>query len=55
VTPAALRPAARALALLAALALADLAAPPSAAGAAGPLRLTVAFTGDVGGYLEPCG
>ena len=24
-------------------------------GSAGPLRLTIAFTGDVSGYLEPCG
>jgi hypothetical protein len=24
-------------------------------GPAGPLRLTIAFTGDVSGYLEPCG
>jgi hypothetical protein len=33
-------------------------APPGSAAAAGPaapLRLTIAFTGDVSGYLEPCG
>jgi len=30
--------------------------PPSARAAeAQPLRLTIAFTGDVSGYLEPCG
>lgn len=31
--------------------------PGSGAGAAGPrpLRLTLAFTADVSGYLEPCG
>ena len=43
---------ARALALLAAAALA---VPVGRADAAVPLRLTIAFTGDVGGYLEPCG
>lgn len=47
-----LRAAARALVFLAAGALA---APPDGAGAAAPLRLTIAFTGDVSGYLEPCG
>ena len=47
-----LRPAAWALALLAAVALAG---PPDAAGATGALRLTIVFTGDVSGYLEPCG
>jgi hypothetical protein len=52
VIPRALRPAARGLALLAAAALA---APADCAGAAAPLRLTIAFTGDVSGYLEPCG
>ena len=49
-----LRPA-RALTLAAAVALAPLGGARDAAGAAGPLRLTVAFTGDVSGYLEPCG
>jgi hypothetical protein len=46
-----LRAAASAWGLAAALLL------PAAAGGAGkpPLRLTIAFTGDVGGYLEPCG
>ena len=53
--PPALRPGARALALLAAAASAGFAPPPAAAGPAGPLRLTIAFTGDVSGYLEPCG
>jgi hypothetical protein len=52
VIPAALRPAARALVLLAA---AFLAPPAGGASAADPLRLTIAFTGDVSGYLEPCG
>lgn len=47
----ALRTAARALVLLAAAACAA----PAGAGATGPLRLTIAFTGDVSGYLEPCG
>ena len=51
----ALGPAARTVALLGAAACAFLAAPPAGASAAGPLRLTIAFTGDVGGYLEPCG
>lgn len=42
----------RATGLLAAL----LALAPAAALAdPAPLRLTIAFTGDVGGYLEPCG
>jgi hypothetical protein len=47
-----LHPAAWALALFAAAALAE---PPDAAGAAGALGLTIVFTGDVSGYLEPCG
>jgi len=35
---------------------AALASPPAArAGEPAPLRLTIAFTGDVIGYLEPCG
>ncbi len=39
--------------LLAAL---PLVAPPCGfAARPAPLRLTIAFTGDVGGYLEPCG
>lgn len=54
-TAAALRRAAAAGALVAAAALAVLVAIPDGALAAGPLRLTIAFTGDVGGYLEPCG
>jgi hypothetical protein len=29
--------------------------PASHAAEALPLRLTIAFTGDVSGYLEPCG
>ena len=29
--------------------------PPPAARTTSPLRLTIAFTGDVSGYLEPCG
>jgi hypothetical protein len=40
-------------ALLAALAAAP--APAARAADAPPLRLTIAFTGDVSGYLEPCG
>ena len=48
-------PTARAVTLLGAVACAVLAAAPASASAAGPLRLTIAFTGDVGGYLEPCG
>lgn len=35
---------------------ATLACPPAARGGEpAPLRLTIAFTGDVSGYLEPCG
>ena len=45
------RPLAIALALLSA---ATVGAPPVHA-AEPPLRLTIAFTGDVSGYLEPCG
>lgn len=41
--------------LLAATLVALVAAAPAALGAAQPLRLTIAFTGDVSGYLEPCG
>jgi len=39
------------------MSLAATVAPPPAARAAEtpPLRLTIAFTGDVIGYLEPCG
>jgi len=51
VTPGAPRRAALGIVLLAAAALP---APAGGAGAA-PLRLSVAFTGDVSGYLEPCG
>ena len=29
--------------------------PAACAAGTGPLRLTIAFTGDVSGYLEPCG
>lgn len=50
-----LRAAARALALLAAAGGTAFTALPAKAGAPAPLRLTIAFTGDVGGYLEPCG
>ena len=42
-------------ALLAVLAGAVSSAPAAGAAEAQPLRLTIAFTGDVGGYLEPCG
>jgi hypothetical protein len=36
--------------------IANLARPAAALGAGTePLRLTIAFTGDVVGYLEPCG
>ena len=47
----------RAIATLLALAVAaGLPAPAAAAAAAeGPLGLTIAFTGVVSGYLEPCG
>jgi hypothetical protein len=44
------------LAALLALALAAAPGVPAALAApAAPLRLTIAFTGDVSGYLEPCG
>ena len=42
-------------AVLALLAAAVPGAPAAQAGEAQPLRLTIAFTGDVSGYLEPCG
>jgi len=42
-------------ALLLALASRGLCAGPAAAADPPPLRLTIAFTGDVSGYLEPCG
>ena len=42
-------------ALLAVLAAAAVGAPAARAGEPSPLRLTIAFTGDVSGYLEPCG
>ncbi len=43
--------------LTALMALATGAVRPDAAWGGGtqPLRLTIAFTGDVSGYLEPCG
>jgi hypothetical protein len=45
-----------AFALPAAALIAAAAAPAAAAGPAGkPRQLTIAFTGDVSGYLEPCG
>jgi hypothetical protein len=53
--PSALRPAARGLVLLAATVCTAVLAVPGSAGSAEPLRLTIAFTGDVSGYLEPCG
>jgi hypothetical protein len=54
VSPRPLRRAAWALAFAAGSLLAAPARPAGAAGA-GPLRVTLAFTGDVSGYLEPCG
>jgi hypothetical protein len=42
-------------AVLAALASATPAALAAQPGETPPLRLTIAFTGDVSGYLEPCG
>ncbi|HEY6000446.1 MAG TPA: hypothetical protein VI078_14250 [bacterium] len=48
-------PTAKGLAVALLLAAAMVATTARPAGAAGPLRLTVAFTGDVSGYLEPCG
>ena len=42
-------------AVLATLAAALLGASVARASEARPLRLTIAFTGDVSGYLEPCG
>ena len=42
-------------AVLAALAAATRGAPAARGGETPPLRLTIAFTGDVSGYLEPCG
>jgi 2',3'-cyclic-nucleotide 2'-phosphodiesterase (5'-nucleotidase family) len=50
--PPALIPAAAMLAVLAAAAPGS---PAARVDAAKPLRLTIAFTGDVSGYLEPCG
>ena len=41
--------------VLAVLAAATLGTPAARADAVQPLRLTIAFTGDVSGYLEPCG
>jgi 2',3'-cyclic-nucleotide 2'-phosphodiesterase (5'-nucleotidase family) len=43
------------VAVLATLAAAAPGASTARAGEAQPLRLTIAFTGDVSGYLEPCG
>ncbi len=45
----------RVTAVLAVLAAATPGAPDVRADQAQPLRLTIAFTGDVSGYLEPCG
>ena len=45
----------RVAAVLAVLRRGARARPPRAAGEPQPLRLTIAFTGDVSGYLEPCG
>ncbi len=42
-------------ALLAVLAAAAAGTPAARAAEPQPLRLTIAFTGDVSGYLEPCG
>ena len=42
-------------AALAVLASATFGAPAARGGETPPLRLTIAFTGDVSGYLEPCG
>jgi len=42
-------------AVLAVLAAAATGAPAARAGETPLLRLTIAFTGDVSGYLEPCG
>ena len=42
-------------ALLSLLAFATAGAPAARGEDASPLRLTIAFTGDVSGYLEPCG
>jgi hypothetical protein len=46
---------AAALAAVAALAAAALCASATRAAEPQPLRLTIAFTADVSGYLEPCG
>jgi hypothetical protein len=42
-------------AVFAALASATFGAPAAHGEETPPLRLTIAFTGDVSGYLEPCG
>ena len=42
-------------ALLSLIAFATAGAPDARGGETSPLRLTIAFTGDVSGYLEPCG
>jgi hypothetical protein len=41
--------------MLALLTAASPGSPAARDDAAQPLRLTIAFTGDVSGYLEPCG
>ena len=43
------------LAVLAVLAAATPGAPAARGEKTTPVRLTIAFTGDVSGYLEPCG
>lgn len=45
----------RVAAVLAACAVAAFGPPATRSAEAAPSRLTIAFTGDVGGYLEPCG
>ena len=45
----------RAAVALATVASAALCAPATPAAEPQPLRLTIAFTADVSGYLEPCG
>ena len=45
----------RAAAFLASFAAVALCPDAARSGEPPPLRLTIAFTGDVSGYLEPCG
>jgi hypothetical protein len=45
----------RAAAAVAVIATAALCAPPARTAELQPLQVTIAFTADVGGYLEPCG